>query len=760
MELRIFHSASDSFHQKCFTNKETLSALSVQVGDYVEIETEGRRFISSIWVKNGLTLNSLFMNDCVSCRVENKTVSCNEISTLSPMIASDVKVTVILPNIEDVIKMQHNAVRMNETTNHCKDILTRLCVLEDFTVNCSKSKFANLAGIGRIKIDEVTCNAIVPQTHLSSYIITTGTNLTINKVHSEEWYSKMTKTEQLVKPGGLDSVLGLLRDLVRLPLDHKHQFSEMGVKPPRGILLRGPPGCGKTSLVRYLAQTEKIFLLSINGPDIFGPLPGETEENMRKIFLKAKTMSREGPCMLFIDEIDSICPRGGKSESTHAVRATAQFLSLMDGLSGGEDFLVVAATNRPSSLHPGLRRPGRLDREVLVSPPNVHQRLEILESHAGALLLGDDLDLVAIATVTNGYVGADLASLCYEASYLAMAEHSKVSQAHFLSSLHKVRPSLQKGAEGVVDVRPVSWDDIGGLDSVKLQIKQAVEWPLKHPEAFQRMGLSPPCGVLLYGPPGCCKTTLVRAAATACHSTFLTLSGAQLYSPFVGESERLISEVFQKARACAPSILFLDEIDSIVGKRSASGSRGVQERVLSTLLNEMDGVGVRLDEGTGGSQRVLEGSAAPTCIQVSEHTKVKKVREKTSVENKSVLVVAATNRPDLLDEALMRPGRIDRIVYVGHPDQQARHQILSIYTQGLKLHECSLDELVGQTDMYTGADLQSLCREAALCALTEDLSTSVVAGAHFQQALGTVPPSLTPDLISRYAALTIPGRPR
>ncbi|XP_052280667.1 ribosome biogenesis protein SPATA5L1-like isoform X2 [Dreissena polymorpha] len=388
---------------------------------------------------------------------------------------------------------------------------------------------------------------------------------------------------------------------------------------------------------------------------------------------------------------------------------------------------------------------------VLISPPDLHQRLEILHMNVTSFPVVGDLDLAAIATITNGYVGADLKALCQEASYLAMAEckdsgeNVLINQEHFIRASRQIRPSLQKGAEGVVDVRPVSWGDIGGLHEVKRQLQQAVEWPLKHPEAFKRMGLSPPRGVLLYGPPGCCKTTLVRAAATSCHVTFLSISGAQLYSPYVGDSERLISEVFHKARACAPSILFLDEIDSIIGKRSETGNHGVGERILSALLNEMDGIGVRLGEASGSAkQKLLEGSSQGF-IEKSQTTE--------EADNKQVLVVAASNRPDMLDEALMRPGRMDRVIYVGPPDVVARHQILSVYTRGWGLSDVTLGQLAQETDMYTGADLESLCREAALCALTENLEAAAVSHDHFRRALTSVRPSLTQEIICQYTSL-------
>ncbi|XP_060073261.1 ATPase family gene 2 protein homolog B-like isoform X2 [Ylistrum balloti] len=557
--------------------------------------------------------------------------------------------------------------------------------------------------------------------------------------------------------GGIEEIAEELIELVKIPAALTKCLGNTALRPVRGLLLRGPPGTGKTSLVKYVSCQTGAHLVTINGPEVFGSRPGQTEENLQKIFEKTVLFSEEGLCILFIDEIDSLCPKKKPGETTSGQNASGLLLSFFDNLHESLSLLVIGATNRPGSLDPALRRPGRLDKEIMMNIPSYQQRLSILDIHIGKLSLGNDIDIEKLARMTNGYVGADLASLCHEAAYSAMSDtkdtagsmqdRGHIRMKHFLCAAKSITPSTQKGSEGLIDTPPVVWDDIGGLEDTKLQIRQAIEWPIQHPEAFKRMGLPCPKGVLLHGPPGCCKTTLVRAAATSSGATFLSLSGAQLYSPYVGDSERKVTEIFHRARAGAPSILFLDEIDSIIGKRSDSSSqRSVQERVLSTLLNEMDGIGVRLDDQVVGGAKVMEGEVCP---QESSDGSRKVQSVEDASDRRNVVVVAATNRRDLLDDALVRPGRMDRILYVPPPDTQARRQILNIYTKHMPVLDVDLDGIAMATENYTGADLESLCREAALKALTVDLCADVVKMEHFESALKLVKPSLSGNLIQK-----------
>lgn len=554
---------------------------------------------------------------------------------------------------------------------------------------------------------------------------------------------------------GLDDVYAALSSMVRYPLMFPEAFAHLGLECPKGVLLYGPPGTGKTQLVMAVAAECAATLISVRGPDIFAPYLGESESNLRRIFGEATQISQaRKACILFIDEIDALCPHRQDGQ-VHEARVVAQLLTLMDGLASRGKLVVIAATNRPNSLDPALRRPGRFDREISVGIPSKAQRLAILQLHTRSMPLSPDVDLHALSDETLGYVGADLVALCREASMFALRAFRKsrvqtqeplgqhpihpkdsgtphavqlpsttghkgcsapvVGEDAFRHALTVVVPSTRREAE--LSFEQSSWDDIGGLEDVKENLRQAIEWPFVYADTFSRLGLTAPKGVLLYGPPGCSKTTLVRAAASSCRATFWSINGAQIYSQFVGDSEKAIRSLFKRARQTAPSVIFLDEVDALVGSRSQEMSgNGVSERVLSTVLNEMDGV-----ESAG-----------------------------------QVLVVAATNRPDMLDSAFLRPGRIDRIVYVPPPDLPARREILRVKTKGMPVaSDVDFDDLASRTHLYTGADLENLCREAALTALRGNLASLDVSRAHFETALKNSKPSLTLEQIDFYANLHV-----
>ncbi|KAJ1917975.1 hypothetical protein IWQ60_007619 [Tieghemiomyces parasiticus] len=537
---------------------------------------------------------------------------------------------------------------------------------------------------------------------------------------------------------GLESAHRDLRDILLYPLRYAHLFQHLGVECPKGVLLYGPPGVGKTWLVSNVARECRAHLRTINGSEVVGTYIGESEQNLRDAFTTAQQLAEGSrrPCVLFIDEVDALAPQRDGADQ-HASRVIAQLLTLMDGLAARGRLIVVAATNRPNALDPALRRPGRFDREVAIGVPTVAAREAILRYHTRHLSLSPTLDLGYLATLTNGYVGADLAALCREATQSVIrrqfrrspvvpgaftsqrtgAEDKTVglSLADFQAALTRVGPSMQRGL--ALDVAPLTWDDVGGLAEVKQQLRQAVEWPLQYRDTFDRLGLRPPRGILLYGPPGCSKTTLVKVVASCTQASFFSLNGAALYSPFVGDSERTVRDLFRRARAGAPSVIFFDEMDAVVGKRAlggsslSSGGDVVQERLLTMLLNEMDGM-----EAT-----------------------------------QSVLVIGATNRPDMIDAALLRPGRFDRLVYVPPPDYDARCQILSIATATTPLDgDVDLSRLAQSTERFSGADLTNLCREAALLALAEHRTADSVAGRHFQRALAQARPSISPASLTWY----------
>ncbi len=497
--------------------------------------------------------------------------------------------------------------------------------------------------------------------------------------------------------GGLKDAIQKIREMVELPLRHPELFQKLGIDPPKGVLLYGPPGTGKTLLAKAVANESNAHFISISGPEIMSKYYGESEKRLREIFEEAE---KNAPSIIFIDEIDAIAPKREEVTGEVERRVVAQLLALMDGLKGRGEVIVIGATNRPNAIDPALRRPGRFDREIEIGVPDKEGRKEILQIHTRGMPLADDVDLDKLAEITHGFVGADLAALAKEAAMRALRrlmkevnlfeseeipaevlEKLQVTMQDFLDALKDITPSALR--EVVVQVPNVRWEDIGGLEEVKEELRMAVEWPLKYPELFEASGAKQPKGILLYGPPGTGKTLLAKAVANESEANFISVKGPEILSKWVGESEKAIREIFRKARQAAPAIIFFDEIDSIAPLRGSAGDSRVTERIISQLLTEMDG---------------LE-------------------------ELRKVVVIAATNRPDLLDPALLRPGRFDRLIYVPPPDYKARVEILKIHTRGKPLaDDVNLEELAKRTEGYTGADLENLVNTAALIALKEHIS--------------------------------------
>ncbi|NAZ13261.1 MAG: CDC48 family AAA ATPase [Desulfurococcales archaeon] len=526
--------------------------------------------------------------------------------------------------------------------------------------------------------------------------------------------------------GDLEEVKEKLREIVELPMRHPEIFRHLGIEPPKGILLYGPPGVGKTLLAKALANEVGAYFIAINGPEIMSKFYGESEERLREVFKKAQ---ENAPAIIFIDEIDAIAPKRSEVVGEVEKRVVAQLLTLMDGLQSRGRVVVIGATNRIEAVDPALRRPGRFDREIEIPPPDRRARKEILAVHTRNVPLAEDVDLDKLADMTHGYTGADLAALVKEAAMSALRRflrdktidlskpippdllsQLRVEMKDFLQAMNSVQPTLIR--EVFVEVPEVRWSDIGGLEDVKQQLREAVEWPLKYPQLFEKMGIRPPKGILLYGPPGVGKTLLAKAAATESEANFIAVNGPEILSKWVGESEKAIREIFRRARMVAPVIIFFDEIDAIAPVRGHDVS-GVTDRIVNQLLTEMDGI------------KPLRG----------------------------VVVIAATNRPDLVDPALLRPGRFDRVIYVPPPDKKARLEILKIHTRKIPLAEdVDLNKLAEMTEGYSGADLEALVREAVLIALRERLEVRPVSMEYFMKALKVVKPSLTSDVDKRYEA--------
>ncbi len=528
--------------------------------------------------------------------------------------------------------------------------------------------------------------------------------------------------------GGMKHIIQRVRELVELPLKHPELFKRLGIEPPKGILLYGPPGTGKTLLAKAVANETDAYFIAINGPEIMSKFYGESEQRLREIFEEAK---KHAPAIIFIDEIDAIAPKRDEVVGEVERRVVAQLLALMDGLESRGDVIVIAATNRPGALDPALRRPGRFDREIEIPLPDKQGRLEILQIHTRNMPLADDVDLRRLAEMTHGYTGADIAALVREAAMHALRrylpsidlsqdripseilEKMRVTMEDFIAAYREIVPSGLR--EIYIEVPEVRWDDIGGLKEAKQALREAVEWPLKYPKIFEQMGVRPPRGILLFGPPGTGKTLLAKAAATESGANFIAVRGPEILSKWVGESEKAIRQIFRRARQVAPTIVFFDEIDAIAPARGyRHDTSGVTDRMVNQLLAEMDGI----------------------------------------VPLSNVVVIAATNRPDILDPALLRPGRFDRLIYVPPPDKQARMEIFKIHTRKMPLAEdVDLEKLAEMTEGYTGADIEAVCSEAAMTALREELKVRPVTMKHFEKALEAIPPSLTKEDIARYERL-------
>ena len=526
--------------------------------------------------------------------------------------------------------------------------------------------------------------------------------------------------------GGLGDQLQKVREMIELPLKHPILFRRLGIDPPKGVLLHGPPGTGKTMIAKAVANETNAHFTSINGPEIISKYYGESEKQLREIFDDAAS---NAPAIIFIDELDSIAPKREDVSGEVERRVVAQLLTLMDGMQGRDNVVVIGATNRPDAIDQALRRPGRFDRELEIGVPDKNGRREIMNIHTRGMPISDDFDMNWILENSYGFVGADLMSLTREAAMKALRrylpeidldqdeippevlEKMEVQMNDFRLAIRDIEPSALR--EIYVEIPEVSWTDVGGLDDVKERLKESVEWPLTMPDRFEHFGIKPPRGILLFGAPGTGKTLIAKAIAHEAKANFITVKGPELISKWVGESEKAIREVFKKAKQASPSIIFLDEFESIAGSRTTNSGEGsdVSNRVVNQLLSSMDGV------------ESMEG----------------------------VIVIAATNRPEMIDPALLRSGRFERVLHIPPPDHVSLRKILKIHAKDMPLGKFDLESLADKMQNYTGADVEAICREAALIAMRAEKKT--VSKKNFEEAIDRVRPTITPEMIEYYTKL-------
>ncbi|HDD57715.1 MAG TPA: AAA family ATPase [Thermoplasmatales archaeon] len=710
-DKELFLKVAEAFQQdvgygRARIDTQTRVELDISIGDVIEIEGE-KTTAATVWRahpsdegKGLLRIDNLTR--------KNAKVSIGDSVKVRKAVVKDAVEVVLAPLISEGQQIQFGAGIENLIR---KGLLRRPLVKGDTVIVPGIALFGSALPFG-----------IVSTTPKGIVMITENTRLVVKEEAPSvsELEAPRVSYEDI---GGLHEELQKVREMIELPLKHPELFDRLGIDPPKGVLLHGPPGTGKTLIAKAVANEAGASFFTINGPEIMSKFYGQSEENLRKVFQEAE---KNAPSIIFLDEIDAIAPKRSEVHGEVERRVVSQLLTLLDGLKGRGKVIVIGATNIPDAIDPALRRPGRFDREIRIGVPDREGRKEILQIHTRSMPKGEDFNIDILADITYGFVGADLAALAREAAMNALRrylpeidlekpiptdvlEKMEVTMQDFKQALKGIEPSAIR--EFFVEVPKVTWNDVGGLQQVKQSLREAVEWPLEKPQVFKRMGIKPPRGILLYGPPGTGKTLIAKAVANESNANFISIKGPEILSKWVGESEKAVRELFKRAKQVAPTIVFLDELDAIAPRRGVYSGSHVTESVVNQLLTSMDGL------------ESMEG----------------------------VVVIGATNRPDIIDPGLLRPGRFDRLLLVPAPDKEARIEILKIHTKDMPLDKnVDLKEIAERSEGYSGADLEALCREAAMIALRKNEKAKKVTLSNFEEAFKIVRGSITKDMIEYY----------
>ena len=709
LKVAMARSQSEAGYGRARMDGGSRRALGVELGDTVEIA--GKRSVVAKVFKCDPEDEGRGMLFIDGLTRTNAGVSVDENVTVRRCIPQPAEQITLAPNIPDGKRIKFESGIENV---FLKGLMNRPLVVDTDII------VPNIALMGNR-----STFTVVSTTPKGAVIVNEKTRIVVKDTPKKQQTAKVQRGHQITYDdvGGLDEELRRIREMIELPLKHPELFERLGIGAPKGVLLYGPPGTGKTLMAEAVANESGAALFSVRGPEIIGQYYGQSEERLREIFKEA---AENAPSIVFLDEIDSIAPNRNDVYGEVERRVVAQLLTLMDGLDDRGNVIVIGATNREDSIDPALRRPGRFDREIEIGIPGRKSRADILSVHLRDMPLTPDVTPEKLAALTQGFVGADLAALCREAAMNCLSsrmneldldkavpaeilESMKVSMDDFTAALGDVEPSGMR--EVLVEIPKVSWEDVGGLDDVRKRIEE-VFVPEEGNGAYDRLGIEPGKGILLYGPPGTGKTLIAKALANESGTNFISVNGPEMASKWMGESERAIRQIFKRAKQMAPCIIFFDELDSIAPVRGM-GDGSAWERVVAQMLTSMDGV-----EGL-----------------------------------RNVTVMGATNRPDMVDPALLRPGRFDRLILVGKPDADSRLGILKVHTRRIPLGDVDLAAIAAMTDGYVGADLAAVCREAGLAAYREDPDADKVLMRHFESALKAVGPSVTQDMIDGYENL-------